>query len=134
MTMPSGTKVTTAYDFMGVPNTVSGQAAAAPSATSYAYGVNHTPAGVIQQVLLGNGLIEQTCYNDHQQPFAIRQRTGTIPTCQAGMTADGSDVAFFSIRFRRGTTGISVGSTFSMARAVLTGRRISSRPTHTTWR
>ena len=79
MTMPSGTKVTTSYDFMGMPNAVRGQAASAPSATSYAYGADHTPAGAIQQVILGNGLIEQTCYNDHQQPFAIRQRTGTDP-------------------------------------------------------
>lgn len=76
MTMPSGTVITNFYDLMGMPQSVKGQASSAGTATTYAFVLGRTPAGAIQQLLLGNNLTEQTCDNNMQQPFVIRQRHG----------------------------------------------------------
>jgi YD repeat-containing protein len=134
MTMPSGTVVTTGYDLTGSPNAVSGQASSAPTATNYAWVLSKTPAGAIQQLTLGNGLTEQTCYNDHQQPFVIRQRNASATSCQTGTAADGYDVGYFSYTFPAGNNGNVSGQNFNTARTARLEPRVFSRPIRTIWR
>ncbi len=85
--------------YVGRPNSVNAQAAGAFSPTSYVAAVARTPSGTIQWMGLGNGLTEETCYNDHQQPFVIRQRCGGPSSCQTGASADGNDVGYLNFTF-----------------------------------
>jgi RHS repeat-associated protein len=111
MTMPSGTVVTTAYDLLGRPYEVEGQASSAPTATLYANVQSRTPAGAIQQVALGNGLTEQSCFNNMQQPFVVRQRRASATSCLTGTGADGNDVGYLSYTFPTGNNGNVAGQT-----------------------
>ncbi len=102
MTLPSGTAVTSAYDAMGRPSGVSAQMAAS-SPITYASGVSYTPAGALQQLSLGSGLTEQTCYNDRQQPFVIRQRFAGPTLCSN--TGDANDMGYLRFTFPGGNNG-----------------------------
>ena len=115
MTMPSGTVIMNSYDPMGRPNSVSGQAISASSATTYGSGIIRTPAGAIQQMTLGNGLTEQTCFNNMLQPFVIRQRRNTATSCQTGTASDSYDVGYFAFTFPTGNNGNIAGQTIQYA-------------------
>ncbi len=101
MTTPAGTKIATTYNQMGVPEVVNGQTSAGFNAAT-AFVTAMAPNWAVTQISLGNTLTEQTCYNDHQQPYVIRQRTGSsthVPACQNGMAPDSYDVGFLSFAF-----------------------------------
>ena len=74
MTLPSGRVVNTSYDTAGRASSVTGTMSGVQ--TSYATGLQYAPQGALQQMSLGNGLVEQSCYNSLLQPTAIRQRRG----------------------------------------------------------
>ncbi len=101
MTLPSGTAVTNTYDVMGRPSGVSAQAASL--AAVYANNAFYAPAGALQQLSLGNGLTEQTCYNDHQQPVVIRQRFTGVTSCSNA--ADANDMGYLGFTFPGGNNG-----------------------------
>ena len=116
MTMPSGTVIMNGYDLMGRPVSVTGQAISASSATAYASSVARTPAGAIQQMTLGNGFTEETCYNNMQQPFVIRQRRALATSCQTGTASDSYDVGYFAFTFPATTNnGNIAGQTIQYA-------------------
>jgi RHS repeat-associated protein len=101
MTLSSGTAVANTYDVMGRPSGVTAQAASL--APVYGNSASYTPAGALQQLSLGNGLTEQTCYNDRQQPFVIRQRFTGATSCSN--TADGNDMGYLGFTFPGGNNG-----------------------------
>jgi RHS repeat-associated protein len=101
MTLPSGTAVTSTYDAMGRPSGVSAQAASL--APVYGNNASYTPGGALQQLSLGNGLTEQTCYNDRQQPFVIRQRFTGATSCSNA--ADTNDMGYLGFTFPGGNNG-----------------------------
>jgi RHS repeat-associated protein len=109
MTMPSGTLVTTTYDSLGRPNTLSGKVGT--NTTAYVTSVSYAPHGAAQQIALGNGLTEQTCFNNMLQPFVIRQRRASATSCVTGIAADGNDVGYFSFTFPAGNNGNVSGQT-----------------------
>ncbi len=78
------------------------------------------PNWAIRQMALGNTLTEQTCYNDRQQPYVVRQRSGGsthVPACQAGMTPDSYDVGFLSFAFPTNNNGNIANQTIQYAAA-----------------
>jgi len=79
-TYPSGRTVSYVYDPVGRPTTVNGQVSGIQTAT-YASSISYAPQGGLQQLTLGNNLIEQTCYNARLRPVGIRLGTGTTTNC-----------------------------------------------------
>jgi hypothetical protein len=113
MTMPSGTVVTTGYDGLGRPNTLSGKVGS--NTTSYVTSVSYAPHGAVQQVALGNGLTEQSCFNNMLQPFVIRQRRTGASSCLTGTAADGNDVGYLYFTFPSGNNGNVAGQAIQYA-------------------
>jgi len=103
MTMPSGTVATTGYDSLGRPVTLNG--IYGTTTTTYVAGVGYAPHGAPQVVGLGNGLTEQTCYNNMLQPFVIRQRRAAATSCQTGTASDGYDAGYLFYTFPAGNNG-----------------------------
>ncbi len=95
-TYPSGRTVNTFYDLAGRPTCVS--PATTCSSSNYVSAVTYTSHSAIQQMMLGNGLIDQTCFNNRLQPFDIRVGTSATVNC----TNSGSDV--LNLGFGYGTT------------------------------
>jgi YD repeat-containing protein len=79
MTLPSGRVLNTSYDSVGRPACVSGSPNC--TGTKYASQVSYAPHGAMQQLTLGNNLIEQTCYNQRLQPVAIRLGATATANC-----------------------------------------------------
>jgi RHS repeat-associated protein len=79
MTLPSGRAVYTSNDSAGRPICVSGSPNC--TGTQYASQVSYAPHGAIQQLTLGNLLVEQTCYNPRLQPVAIRLGASATANC-----------------------------------------------------
>ena len=76
ITYPSGNVIDYTYDRMGRPTS-----AAQPAGPSYVTSVDYAPHGAVQELQLGNGLWEQTCFNDRNQPIAKRLGAATQTGC-----------------------------------------------------
>ena len=97
MTMPSGRAVTTTYDTFGRPVGLSGLLGS--NTTNYVSTVSYAPQGAPQVIAFGNTLMEEACYNNQLQPFVIRQRRNTLPSCQTSPAPDGNDVGYLAYTF-----------------------------------
>src|ERR1017187_3022646 len=71
VTYPSGKQVTPAYDGAGRPLNVQAGAQTYASAASYA------PQGALNQLTLGNHLLEETCFNTRLQIYGLRVGTAS---------------------------------------------------------
>jgi YD repeat-containing protein len=110
MTMPPGTAVTNGYDSLGRSSSLSGKFGT--TATNFGTtSVSYASHGAPQQIVLGNTLTEQTCFNNMQQPFVVRQRRASATSCVTGIAADGYDVGYFSFTFPAGNNGNVAGQT-----------------------
>jgi hypothetical protein len=127
--MPSGTVVTTGYDGVGRPNTLSGKVGA--NTTSYVTSVSYAPHRAAQQVALGNGLTEQSCFKNMLQPFVVRQRRSGSTSCQSGTAADANDVGYFSFTFPTGNNGNVAGQAIQYGASGSYGSKTFSRRTAT---
>jgi len=93
MTYPSGRVVTYTYDNAGRPTSLSGQPAGG-SATNYASSMTYAAHGAMEQMLLGNSKLQQSCYNGRLQPFGMRLSSGTSPTTNCANSSDLLNLAF----------------------------------------
>jgi RHS repeat-associated protein len=80
----SGRIVSTSYDLAGRPVGVSGSQNSVP--TTYATVPlpplsGYASHGALQQMTLGNSLVEQSCFNNRLQPVAIRLGVGVTTNC-----------------------------------------------------
>ena len=83
-TYPSGRIVDFTYDGSGRPNTVQ----EAGGGDSYLNSVAYAAHGGIDNMQLGNLLVEQTCYNDLLQPIARRLGDATSSGCAVQPSTD----------------------------------------------
>jgi YD repeat-containing protein len=93
ITYPSGRVVTYAMDSIGRVSAISGQVGSTvTNYTSAISPITYAPQGAVASMTLGNGLIEQNCYNAKLQMTLIRQRTGAAVDCVSGASRDSNDV------------------------------------------
>ena len=81
ITYPSERVVTTTYDSVGRRSSVQDVAQAVP----YASGIGYTAHGAVQQMTLGNGIVENTSYNARMQVTGIQ--AGSLLGLQYGYGA-----------------------------------------------
>lgn len=105
---PTGRVVTTGYDSAGRVSSVSS------GAKSYASNVIYTAGGAASRLQLGNGLIEQTCFNSRLQPEIIRLRASAAAQC--GQAFDSADKVYlgFSYGSPGGNNGNITAQTISL--------------------
>ena len=109
VTLPSGRTVSTIYDNnTGRVKTVSSVVGSQP-ATTYFQLPSYAPHGALQQVTLGNGLIEQACFNARLQPVVLRQRTGTAVDCTTP-ARDSFDLLHLSYAYGSNSNSANTGN------------------------
>jgi RHS repeat-associated protein len=95
LTYPSQRQVTYSLNAAGQITQV--QNGTSTSSPSYASGIQYAPHGAIQQMTLGNQLIEQTQFNARLQPCAIRVGATAIPlgtTCPTDLSGARSGLLY----------------------------------------
>jgi RHS repeat-associated protein len=94
-TYPSGRSITTGYNTAGKQNFVAGTLPGS-SQRVYTASVGYTPHGAVLSLGMGNGLVEQRCYNSRLQPQVIRLRTSAAP---CGSSPDAYDLLHLALSF-----------------------------------
>ena len=79
-TLPSGEALTYAYNAMGALSSLSG-------ANTYVSNIHYAPSGQRTDQLLGNNLIQQSCYDANTLRITnLRTYSGSLQACGAGVT------------------------------------------------
>jgi RHS repeat-associated protein len=108
--LPSGRIVSTTYeDTTGRVKTVS-SVLGSNSSTTYFNSPTYSPHGALLQATLGNGFIEQACFNARLQPVVLRQRmsAGGAADCSSQANRDNFDV--LHLRYDYGSTPSSANT------------------------
>ena len=87
-TLPSGEALTYTYNAMGALSSLSGT-------NTYLSNIHHSASGQVTDRQLGNGLIQQSCYDANTLRITnLRAYSGTLQSCGTGVTTLKLDLAY----------------------------------------